>query len=156
MPIDRILFLDVDGVLCIRGQGGRLQSDLCTNLLNAISGLGVTIVLTSLWRHSEDRIKMLEEQGIKIHSATDDIEEEPRSREIAQWLDDHQPQISPTVRIAVLDDSSLANPLSLPDFKFKEATRFFQTLPHGTRSSDPGLTPRIAETIRGHLSAGLI
>ena len=74
MPIDRILFLDVDGVLCIRGQGGWLQSDLCTNLLNAISGLGVTIVLTSLWRHSEDRIKMLEEQGIKIHSVTEDIE----------------------------------------------------------------------------------
>lgn len=146
------MFLDVDGVLSIREQGGGLQSELCSNLLNAIKGLDVTIVLTSDWKHSEDRISILKEHGIVIAGVTEDVAGEPRGRGIAKWLDDHQAEISTGARIAVLDDLSTANPLALPDYKYKETTRFFQTIPHETISSTPGLTQKLKDRIKIHLS----
>jgi hypothetical protein len=100
---DKVIFLDVDGVICIRG---KLQRDLVLRLKQIVDATGAKIVLSSNWRHYDDYravlSKTLENFDMEYVDATENIQD-ARPYEIYRWILRHRPQM-----IAILDDRDLA------------------------------------------------
>lgn len=82
----KIIFLDVDGVLCING---RLNNDCTRYLKQIIDVTNANVVLSSNWRLSEkfyNRIyNHLKEFGISIYGATNNFNDD-RALEILFWV----------------------------------------------------------------------
>lgn len=138
----KVLFLDCDGVLndsndlCTKN--GRCESDDSIYVLNLrkvrllkkiIEDTGCKIVLSSVWRLSDEGIKTLEYYGINIHDVTPSMEG-PRGNEIQWWLDNKGHDVK---QYAIVDDDG--------DMLPSHFTRFFQT------DHDFGLTDTIAYRI---------
>lgn len=105
----KIIFLDVDGVLCKMGPNGNLglwslSRPLLRNLSYVIKETGAKIVLTSEWRRHEDGMKNLKRalgfKGIRIMSQTE-INDKPRSEQITDWLAASK---LPIEKVLVIDD----------------------------------------------------
>jgi hypothetical protein len=111
LPFDKILFLDIDGVLntatALRSMGNNaLAPDLLAILVKIIRATNAKIVLTSTWRNQPDAKQILLSTFNKIGidsnviDSTPTIAIESRDQEIRSWLSQH-----PTHHFAILDDS---------------------------------------------------
>lgn len=103
----KVIFLDVDGVLCL---GGRLE-DYCTKLLKQMVTLtDAKLVLSSNWRLYGDFYKVLVEylgrHGLSIYGVTNDFGDD-RVLEILYWV--HHFGVKQWI---VLDDRNLTKELS--------------------------------------------
>jgi hypothetical protein len=101
-----VIFLDVDGVICIKGK----INYICLLYLKTIVEVtGANIVLSSNWRLQDEFknsiTKLLSERNIKIIGFTESIQDE-RVLEILTWIDQHKPY-----QWIVLDDRNLLSEL---------------------------------------------
>lgn len=105
----KIIFLDVDGVLCKMGPNGNmgqwaLSRSLLRNLSHVVKETGARLVLTSEWRRYDDGLRVLKRalrfKGIRIMSQTD-INDKHRSEQIQDWLSSSKLPIHKTL---VIDD----------------------------------------------------
>merc|ERR1712008_546000 len=107
-----VVFLDLDGVLCLAGTGmyalpGRRTFD--SGAISALRGLVVQtkakLVLTSSWRKRQADLtqatKLLHNEGFTMAGHTVDIEKHCRDEEIVAWLTAEKC----TSQWVVLDDS---------------------------------------------------
>lgn len=106
--ITKIIFLDVDGVLCING---RLNNE-CTRYLKQIIDItNANVVLSSNWRLSDkfyDRIyNHLKEFGISIYGVTNNFNDD-RALEILFWVKYYN-----ITHWIALDDRNLLNEFSV-------------------------------------------
>jgi hypothetical protein len=119
---DRVLFLDIDGVLVaertLLGRAGRyaLGDSGCVSQLNRVTNAtGVDLVLSSSWRFCglEEMRLILRYWGVAapLVSMTPDLTKRsgetglysgvPRGREIQKWLDEN-----PVAAFAIVDDDA--------------------------------------------------
>lgn len=105
--IERVLFLDVDGVLCTEHGEDRGLNSACLEQLSRIKrATQCVLVLTSSWRKSAQLSQRLSESSVKYFSQTPDFSKPSdrhgavhREREIKAWLERcYVPQF------AILDD----------------------------------------------------
>ena len=86
----RVLFLDIDGVLCCNMQGV-IEGDKVAHLRSVIDATGAKVVLSTDWRRSsrlkERAIRTLAERGIECIGETPQLEMNAhvRPREITMW-----------------------------------------------------------------------
>lgn len=138
---DKILFLDVDGVLNSHKTGGRyaLKRSCLRRLEDIVRETGCQIVLSSTWRKDEYALKRLRRvlayRKIKILDCTKVLATGFRGDEVQLWLDTHVP--SGQERYAIVDDDS--------DFHLEQLPHFFQT------DGEYGMTDTIAYRIKEHL-----
>ena len=85
----KLIFLDMDGVLCLDGNGN-IEQGLLGNLAKVVKETGAKVVLSSHWRrHPEVRQGAQEELlagGVDMIGATPQLDEDPRPTEILKWL----------------------------------------------------------------------
>jgi hypothetical protein len=104
---DKIIFLDVDGVLNTQPRfGPALRSESIALLGEIVRKTGASLVVSSTWRLQEQDLALLRQEltkegiGDRIIGATPVIHVNSRDEEILQWL-----AANPTRRFAILDDS---------------------------------------------------
>jgi hypothetical protein len=149
--MNKIIFLDVDGVLNWQEtwQGphkdscSTLDPDCCDELKRIVKATKATIVLSSTWRLSfpdgRNAIKLkdwLSDRGLTIHSLTPNLWDEYgtvmcRGHEIKRWLDGHKTEF-PDPQFVILDDDNDMNP---------DQQEFFVQ----TSFQNGGLTPELAD-----------
>jgi hypothetical protein len=119
---DRVLFLDVDGVLnCLatwRTCDDMLDADCCRRLFALLDLTGAKVVLSSSWRGMPGLEARLARAGIMDHVVgrtphISDPDDSRRGREIADWLASHP---TPPTRYAIVDDDSDMLPEQQPFF----------------------------------------
>lgn len=102
MKINKVIFLDIDGVLCIKG---KLLKELIINLKTIVEKTGARLVLSSNWRlyeHHRNRIsETLSKYGMEIVSYTDSLAD-IRPYEIFSWIKKNKPDMC-----IILDDRPL-------------------------------------------------
>ena len=100
--MSKVIFLDVDGVLCING---KFQSCLIKNLKKIIDKTDAIIVLSSNWRlypQYRDRLEIiLGRYELKVHGCTENFDDE-RPLEIYKWISTYKPKMC-----VIIDDRSL-------------------------------------------------
>lgn len=100
--MSKVIFLDVDGVLCIHG---KFYSSLIKNLKKIIDKTDAIIVLSSNWRlypqYRERLEKILGKYELKIHGCTENIDD-VRPLEIYNWISTYKPKMC-----VIIDDRSL-------------------------------------------------
>ncbi|MGC4042259.1 MAG: HAD domain-containing protein [Armatimonas sp.] len=107
-----ILFLDIDGVLIPQPECGwreDLDAGCVERILHITRETGARIVLSSLWRHSKQKRRILEASGLSIFSITPVIGGEPRATEIMAWLQDAQSHGVSVSDYVILDDGDDAD-----------------------------------------------
>ena len=117
----KVLFLDIDGVLCLGNDPDLLEIPQLLNLQQIVKETGIKVVLSSDWRRKAVWLKLAIDQmgffGIKIFDTTPiHFSRKIRWQEIQEWLDEHED----TEKFAVLDDDTGA---MIPD----QAETFFFT-----------------------------
>ncbi len=136
----KVLFLDIDGVVncatTTQRHRGTIGIDPYMAFLvgNMVDDLGLTVVLSSSWRHWPDGVNEVREQVCKIFDVTDRVSGELRGVEIQQWLDAH-PEVT---KYAILDDNS--------DMLVDQMPNFFHT------RWEVGVTPEIIDNIKKHFT----
>jgi hypothetical protein len=106
MAAERIIFLDIDGVLnCRRTPNPRkfpyiVDLPLLERFRAAMDRAEAAAVLASTWRYDPAGLFSARHWGIPFIDVTPDMPERPRRDEILSWLKDH-PEVR---RFAVLDD----------------------------------------------------
>lgn len=100
--MSKVIFLDVDGVLCINGD---IYVSLVKNLKKIVERTGAIIVLSSNWRlyasYYKRIVEVLEKYGMKISGHTENINDE-RPTEIYKWILKNKP-----LMCVILDDRNL-------------------------------------------------
>lgn len=139
---EKILFLDVDGVLNSWKTGGRyaLKRACLRRLEKIVRDTDCKIVLSSTWRRDEYALKRLKRvlkyRGIVLYSTTSYIPSGPRGLEIQAWLVQNP---NPNgYKFAIVDDDS--------DMLDHQLPHFFQT------DGEYGMTDTIAYRIIYHLN----
>ena len=108
--MDKVIFLDVDGVLNTFGNGGHftVSKRRVKKLQNLVEATKALLVLSSTWRNHTYHLRRLKTKlayrGMSLFSMTSNLEgfNISRGMEIQDWLDRH-PNVSSYV---ILDDSS--------------------------------------------------
>ena len=106
MPSERIIFLDIDGVLnCKRTPNPRklpyiVDPPLLERFKRLVDQTGVDVVLSSTWRYDPAGLFSAKHWGIPFIDVIPDMPQKPRRDEILAWLKT-QGQVR---RFAVLDD----------------------------------------------------
>lgn len=102
----KVIFLDIDGVLnCRKTPNPRkfpyiIDDKLLTLLRQLLEQTGASVVLSSTWRYDSAGIFSAKHQGVPFVDITPDMPDEPRSKEILEWLR-HHPEVT---RYVVIDD----------------------------------------------------
>jgi hypothetical protein len=101
---ERVIFLDIDGVLN-RSSGGTAKDhtvamDLLNRFKSLLSSTNARVVLASTWRHEPNGLQKARDLGIPFDDVLPDLRPQPRGREVNAWLADH-PNVK---RFAVVDD----------------------------------------------------
>lgn len=122
--MDRILFLDVDGVLNNPGCYHLATMDNGNNfilqtLLDRLAGVckkhDLKIVISSSWRlydkYRLTLISRLKEVGLEVVSMTRDSGGAPRHAEIQEWIDIYRPMV-----FVIVDDMEFASNCDLDPF----------------------------------------
>lgn len=142
--MDKIIFLDVDGVLnkiddslVIQEENyiHRLNSALVENLQKVIQETGAKVVLSSTWRKIPESVAFLENTIGPIFSKTP-VLRGWRGEEIKQWIVEN----NFTGRYVIVDDDS--------DMLLEQLPHFVQTDP------EYGLTPTLVYRIIHRLNKG--
>jgi hypothetical protein len=144
----KVLMLDIDGVLNhLPGTPHRTDSSgklIMTDpervfMVNKLEELGVTVVLSSSWRHSTSWIEDIRANGLLFVNDRTPLkvkDSKCRGSNIQAWLDEH-PE---TERYAILDDQGT------DDFLPHQVPNLFQT------NSSVGLTEEIMGKVIRHLT----
>jgi HAD domain in Swiss Army Knife RNA repair proteins len=102
----KIIFLDIDGVLnCRKTPNPRrfpyiVDKSLLARFQELLRKTGASVVLTSTWRYDPVGIFAAKYYEVPFIDITPDLPEQPRSKEILEWLRVH-PEVD---RYLVLDD----------------------------------------------------
>ena len=134
----RIIFLDIDGVLnCHKTPNPRkfpyvIDDGLLARFRQLIERTGASVVLSSTWRYDPAGIFSAKHYGVNFIDITPDMPDEPRGKEILEWLR-NKPEVT---RYAVIDDE---------DDELDE-------LPLFQPSSHTGLTEKIVEGVTDYLN----
>jgi predicted mannosyl-3-phosphoglycerate phosphatase (HAD superfamily) len=143
----KVIFLDIDGVLnhvpgtpSYTDESGyfHMTDPEKVFMINKLEELGITIVLSSSWRHMLDWEKTMRANGllfVKDRTPTKVKNSKCRGSNIQAWLDLH-PEVD---RYAILDDQGI------DDFLPNQIPNLFQT------NSSVGLTDGIMGKIIKHL-----
>lgn len=151
----KIIFLDVDGVLCLNGR--TLPPEPLEQLKRIIEATGAQIVLSSTWRiHDESKtILWLRFQQIGVPTwidqtpdlnrldqlVMDGVNDVPRHLEIGEWFRRATWLSGPGVRrFAIIDDMDSAEYPGRPECFFRTSLR-------------TGLTADIADRVIAYLNA---
>lgn len=138
---DKLLFLDVDGVLNTTRSKSlySLSKPLLRRLEGIVRDTNCRIILSSTWRKDAHALRVLKRalkyRGVRIQGFTPVIHNKSRGHEIEAYLTDCPYLYS---RYAILDDNSDMLDTQLPNF--------FQT------DEDYGLTETIAYRVVYHLN----
>jgi hypothetical protein len=106
MPSNRIIFLDIDGVLnCKRTSNPRklpyiVDPPLLKRFKRLVEQTGAQVVLSSTWRYDPAGLFSAKYWGIPFIDVIPDMPDQPRRDEILAWLQNHDD----IARFAVLDD----------------------------------------------------
>ena len=106
MPAQRIIFLDIDGVLnCKRTPNPRklpyiVDPALLDRFKRLLHQTGAAVVLSSTWRYDPAGLFSAKHWGITFIDVIPDMPDQPRRDEIVAWLKTR----SDVSRFAVLDD----------------------------------------------------
>jgi hypothetical protein len=134
----KVIFLDIDGVLnCHKTLNPRkfpyvIDDQLLARFRQLIERTGASVVLSSTWRYDPAGIFSAKHYGVPFIDTTPDMPNEPRSKEILEWLR-NKPEVT---RYAVIDDE---------DDELDE-------LPLFQPSSRTGLTEKIVEGVTEYLN----
>lgn len=137
MGSERVIFLDIDGVLnCKRTPNPRklpyiVDPELLDRFRRVVAGAGADVVLSSTWRYDPAGLFSAKHWGIPFVDVIPDMPHKPRRDEIMAWLKAH----SEVRRFAVLDDE---------DDELDE-------LPLFQPSARTGLSEKMAEGLAGYL-----
>jgi Swiss Army Knife RNA repair-like protein len=137
MSFERIVFLDIDGVLnCKRTPNPRklpyiVEPALLARFTRVIERTSAYVVLSSTWRYDPAGLFSARHWGITFIDVIPDMPHQPRRNEILAWLKDHRE----VGRFAVLDDE---------DDQLDE-------LPLFQPSAVTGLSEKIAEGLASYL-----
>jgi Swiss Army Knife RNA repair-like protein len=102
----KVVFLDIDGVLnCSKTPNPRnlpyvVDELLLARFLDLLRRTGACVVLSSTWRYDPAGLFAAKHYGIPFIDVTPDLPQEPRCKEVLEWLRTH-PDVS---RYAVIDD----------------------------------------------------
>ena len=102
----KVIFLDIDGVLNSRKTLNArkfpyaIDQELLTRLLQLLEQTGASVVLSSTWRYDPAGIFSAKHHGVPFIDITPDMPDEPRCKEILEWLR-HHPEVT---RFIVIDD----------------------------------------------------
>lgn len=102
----KVIFLDIDGVLnCRKTPNPRkfpyvIDDELLTRFTQLLQQTGASVVLSSTWRYDPAGIFSAKHYGVPFMDITPDMPDEPRCKEILEWLRDH-PEVT---RYVVIDD----------------------------------------------------
>lgn len=108
LSMERVVFLDVDGVLHSLYGDDIFQQACCQELERIVRTTGATIVLSSSWRTEPEQIAMinlmLAQRGLAAISDCTEVldSEHGRAEEITKWLDQH-PETATWVALDDLD-----------------------------------------------------
>ena len=106
MTAERIIFLDIDGVLnCWRTPNPRklpyiVDPRLLERLKSIVERADADVVLTSTWRYDPAGLFSARNWGIPFVDVIPDMPGRPRREEILRWLQEH----AAVRRFAILDD----------------------------------------------------
>jgi hypothetical protein len=106
MPSERIIFLDIDGVLnCKRTPNPRklpyvVDPPLLETFKRLVDQTGADVVLSSTWRYDPAGVFSARHWGIPFIDVIPDMPDQPRCDEILAWLKTRED----VRRFAVLDD----------------------------------------------------
>jgi len=120
--VNKIIFLDVDGVLnsnaTFKGPwadgGNALDPDMCDEFARIVRETDATVILSSTWRFVDEYVDKLREwllgRGVVIHDFTPDLSKRGwgsvhirRETEIDIWLEGHKHDF-PEPRFVIIDD----------------------------------------------------
>jgi hypothetical protein len=133
----KVIFLDIDGVLnCPKTPNPRsfpyvIDDRLLARFRQLLERTGASVVLSSTWRYDPAGIFSAKRYGVPFIDITPDLPNEPRCKEILEWLRNH-PEVT---RYVVIDDED----------DELEGLPFFQP------SSRIGLTEKIVEGVTDYL-----
>jgi HAD domain in Swiss Army Knife RNA repair proteins len=102
----KVIFLDIDGVLnCRKTPNLRkfpyvIDDELLARFTQLLQQTGASVVLSSTWRYDPAGIFSAKHYGVPFMDITPDMPDEPRCKEILEWLRDH-PEVT---RYVVIDD----------------------------------------------------
>ena len=102
----KVIFLDIDGVLnCRKTPNPRkfpyvIDDELLARFTQLLQQTGASVVLSSTWRYDPAGIFSAKHYGVPFMDITPDMPDEPRCKEILEWLRDH-PEVT---RYVVIDD----------------------------------------------------
>ena len=134
----KLIFLDIDGVLnCPKTPNPRsfpyvIDDRLLALFRQLLERTGALVVLSSTWRYDPAGIFSAKRYGVPFIDITPDMPNEPRCKEILEWLRNH-PEVT---RYVVIDDED----------DELEGLPFFQP------SSRIGLTEKIVEGVADYLN----
>jgi len=106
MAAERIIFLDIDGVLnCKRTSNPRklpyiVDRALLERFTRVVARTGADVVLSSTWRYDPAGLFSAKHWGVPFNDVIPDMPQQPRRDEIMAWLKAH----GEVNRFAVLDD----------------------------------------------------
>ncbi len=134
----KVIFLDVDGVICLDGQNMDQVAMSC--LKEIVEKTQAKVVISSTWRLYHQHLSYLREELNKIGIDPLDVTEDlkglnRRHDEISKWLADH-PDVE---KFAILDDWPDAEIKSRPETFFR------------TEGLEMGLVPEIAKDVVAYL-----
>jgi hypothetical protein len=134
----KLIFLDIDGVLnCPKTPNPRsfpyvIDDRLLARFRQLLERTGASVVLSSTWRYDPAGIFSAKRYGVPFIDVTPDMPNEPRCKEILEWLRNH-PEVT---RYVVIDDED----------DELEGLPFFQP------SSRIGLTEEIVDGVADYLN----
>lgn len=141
--MDKIIFLDIDGVLNrggTHGEEGMLNNELVPIFKKMLTELpDVKVVISSSWKHNTAALKAILDTVCEFIGTTPYVPMEKtdstmrRGAEIQAWLDGHEVE-----KYAIIDDTGTMLDAQFPNL--------FRTLGH------IGLTKKIAEKVIKHFS----
>ena len=91
----KVIFLDIDGVLnCRKTPNPRkfpyvIDEGLLARFTQLLQQTGASVVLSSTWRYDPAGIFSAKHQGVSFIDITPDMPDEPRCKEILEWLRVH-------------------------------------------------------------------
>jgi HAD domain in Swiss Army Knife RNA repair proteins len=139
----KVVFLDIDGVLnCSKTPNPRNLPYVVDELLLArfrdlLRRTGASVVLSSTWRYDPAGLFAAKHYGIPFIDVTPDLPQEPRCKEVLEWLRTH-PDVS---RYAVIDDED--DELDeLPLFQPSRRTGLTDKIAHGVADYLDGKTDK--------------
>lgn len=105
----KVIFLDVDGVLCPLNSGGQLPEHIMDRFANMVNRFGYTVVLSSSWREYQNSLNKI--NHALMYKGVDLFDYVPpktsKCAAISKWLDLHEEGNEDHERIekyVVLDD----------------------------------------------------